>query len=60
MPGQAVYAGIKLGFGAIADPAELADIVAAVAGSGADAVLFYNYAECAQTVLDWIAPALKR
>jgi hypothetical protein len=59
LPAQKVYANVKLGFGAIASAADLADIVAAVEEAGADAILFYNYAECSRTVLDWIAPALK-
>jgi hypothetical protein len=60
LPGQHIYAGIKLGFGAMTGAGQLRSTVAAVDDAGVDGVLFYNYAECPQTVLGWIAPALKR
>jgi hypothetical protein len=59
LPGQRIYAAVKLGFGAITEAAELADLLSAIADAGADAALFYNYSECAQTVLDWIRPAVR-
>jgi hypothetical protein len=59
IPGQRVYAAVKLGFGAITEASQLADIVSAMKDAAADAVLFYNYGECPQTVLNWILPAVK-
>ena len=59
LPGQGIYATVKLGFDAIRDATELIDIVSAINDAGADAVLFYNYAECAKSVLDCIRPAIK-
>lgn len=58
-PGQKVYAGVKLGFGAIEEHTQLADILIELDDAGADAALFYNYAECASAILDWIAPSIK-
>ena len=57
-PRQRIYATIKLGFGAITEAVQLADLLSALEDAGADAALFYNYGECAQTILDWIGPAV--
>jgi hypothetical protein len=59
LPGQQIYVGIKLGFGAMTNDKQLRSTVIAVEDAGADGVLLYNYAECPQTVLNWIGPAVK-
>ena len=52
------HAGVRVGFGGVSGPGDLADIVRSVEEAGGDGVLFYNYSEAPMECLRWIKPAL--
>jgi hypothetical protein len=59
LPGQKIYGLVRLGFDAIHSLAQLTELIDALVEVETDGVLFYNYAECGERVLNWIGPALR-
>ena len=65
LPHQELGFSVRMGFNnpdygpAMTSEQETCEVAAAVAESGADEILFYNYGEAPRRSVEWIKPALK-